>query len=398
MLRTRLWFVLALTGAIAALAVVFQFVPASGEYAEAATITENVANFKDLSDRFAALADEKGGVYAYEILRRAVLPPNTDVHLLGHAIGDILYTQKGIDGMYDCTQDFRNACSHTIVIGALNEFGEPALDMIRDACRKAPGGSGAYTMCFHGLGHGVFAYYNYEIPETVAFCKKTATKEYNNREYIECVGGMIMELMGGGGHNHDAWLASREKYLTDDPLAPCSTSVIPGDVKGICYTYITPHLFERAGANMAMPQADDIEGAFAYCDAIPNKESKNRYACFSGIGKELPILAVDRDARAINTASDAALARMRDLCRTAPHTEAYSACIESVQDSIFWGGENDVDVSIRFCMQPHGDERDTCFSYLFGIAKTYVPSNERSNFCARMPEEFREACVDTFGL
>ena len=103
-------------------------------YAEADTIGKNVANFKELETRFQDLAKEKGGAYAYEVLKRAPLPPNTDLHLLGHAVGDVLYAQVGIDGIALCTQDFRNACSHSIVIGALNEFGgEPALLKIRDA-------------------------------------------------------------------------------------------------------------------------------------------------------------------------------------------------------------------------------------------------------------------------
>lgn len=370
----------------------------SARYAEAATIAGGSQNFKELSGRFEDLAKEKGGVYAFEVLKRAALPSNTDIHLLGHVIGDVLYTQKGIPAMADCTQDFRNACSHTIVIGALNEFGEGALEMIRDACKKAPGGSGAYTMCFHGLGHGVFAYYAYDIPKTVAFCKQTGTKEYNNREYIECVGGMVMELMGGGGHDHDAWVASRTQYLTDDPLAPCSTSVIPAAAKSICYTYLTPHLFERAGADLGAPQKKDIAGSFLLCDRIPASEKQNRYSCFSGIGKELPILAVARDARALNNASDDALTYMRDMCSAAPHDESYKACTQSVIDSLFWGGENNPRVSMRFCELGEDEEENACFNYLFGIAAAYVPQAKRADFCALMPAAHTAACEKRFSL
>ena len=119
-------------------------------YSEVSQIGQNVRSFKELSDRFVELASKKGAVYAYEILKQANLPQGTDFHLLGHVVGDELYKQKGVGAIADCTQDFRNACSHTIVIGALNEFGgEKALSLIRDACIKAPGGSGAYTMCYH---------------------------------------------------------------------------------------------------------------------------------------------------------------------------------------------------------------------------------------------------------
>ncbi len=180
------------------LALVFFFAShRAASYSEATAIGVGVEDFTQLSDRFQNLAKEKGALYAYEVLRRAVLPPGTYVHLLGHTVGDELYKQKGVSGIADCTQEFRNACSHTIVIGALNEFGsEKALSLIHEACKKAPGGSGAYTMCHHGLGHGVFAYYGYDLTKTDAFCKKTGTAAYHNREYVECMGGAIMELMG----------------------------------------------------------------------------------------------------------------------------------------------------------------------------------------------------------
>src|SRR6185369_5825096 len=69
------------------------------QYAEAATIGQGIKSFQELSDRFAALANKKGAVYAYEVLREAPLPPGTDLHLLGHTVGDILYKQKGVAGI-----------------------------------------------------------------------------------------------------------------------------------------------------------------------------------------------------------------------------------------------------------------------------------------------------------
>src|SRR3989344_6471857 len=95
------------------------FVPS--DYAEARAIGDGARDFKELSDRFAQLARERGGVYAFEVLKQADLPPNTDLHLLGHIVGDELYKQEGLAGIAHCTQDFRNACSHSIVIGTLNE-------------------------------------------------------------------------------------------------------------------------------------------------------------------------------------------------------------------------------------------------------------------------------------
>lgn len=367
-----------------------------GQYAEAEMIAEGARDFDELSERFQDLSTEKGSVYAFEVLRRASLPPNTDLHLLGHVVGDELYKQENVGGIAHCTPEFRNACSHSIVIGALNEFGgAPALEKIRDACKKAPGGSGAYTMCYHGLGHGVFAFYDYDFAPTIELCKKTGSSEYFDREYIECAGGAVMELMGGGGHDKEKWEESRARYLSkENPLTPCSRADIPKEVKSICYTYITPHLFEAAGADLSNPGTEAIAGAFRYCDQISKNEPEFRDSCFSGIGKELPVLAIKRDIRALGSASDAELSQMRSWCEEAPHLDAYGACARSILDSLFWGGENDPRVSIRFCSLASAKEAPDCWGYLFQIADQYVPraKEARSGFCALAPSEWHGEC------
>ncbi len=389
---------LSLAAICVCIAALFLLFYETSAYPEARTIGAGVEDFQQLSKRFQAVAEEKGAQYAYEVLRYAALPPGTDVHLLGHAVGDELYKQKGVDGIADCTQEFRNACSHTTVIGALNEFGdEKALPLIQDACKKAPGGSGAYTMCHHGLGHGVFAYYGYDLKKTIAFCKKTGTGEYDNREYGECVGGATMELMGGGGHDKAAWQASREQYLdTEDPLAPCSTGVIPQSAKAFCYMYITPHLFEAAGANLAHPQPEDFSAAFTYCDTITKSAPDLRRECFSGIGKEFPVLALSRDIRSVDRADDDALRRMRDWCALAPHEEAHSACTGSVIGSLYWGGENDPHTVIRFCELADAARRSRCFGEIFEQAKRY-PSLQYPGvqLCELLPTDIQSSCRTT---
>jgi hypothetical protein len=66
-------------------------------------------------------------------------------------------------------------------------------------------------MCFHGLGHGVLAYTEYDLEKAVDICKRTGTKQYNNEEYAECVGGAIMEIIGGGFHDPQKWAVQSKK-------------------------------------------------------------------------------------------------------------------------------------------------------------------------------------------
>jgi len=84
-------------------------------------------SFKELANYFTEIAEAKGAPYALDVLKAAPIPLDTDMHLLAHTVGDILYRQQGLEGIKVCTHDFRNACSHSVVIGAFLEQGEAAL-------------------------------------------------------------------------------------------------------------------------------------------------------------------------------------------------------------------------------------------------------------------------------
>ena len=316
---------------------------ASGSFPELVTLRSADLDFKSLSKYFTKLANDKGAVYAFEILKRAPMPPNIDVHLLGHIVGDILYKQKGAEGIKYCTRDFRNACSHTIVIGTLLEKGPESFKEIAELCRQAPGGRGAYTMCFHGLGHGVLAYNDYELPAAIKMCETGAG---SGRESTECVGGAIMEMVAGV-HDVNLWKEKSKKYFkASDPLYPCSANFMADRFKGICYTYITPHLFEAAGGDIGHPKPADFEKAFKFCEPL---SGSSRDACFGGIGKEFPTLAQNRDIRAIDQLSDEKFSLVLSWCNLASPQDGKDSCVTSALRSIFWGGENDPLASARFC-------------------------------------------------
>lgn len=361
---------------------------------EVATIANGVQTFGELVERFVALAKDKGAIYAFDVLRVAKLPPDTDTHMLGHAVGDVLYQQEGVAGMAHCTQDFRNACSHSMVIGAMAEYGDAgALPLIQDACRKAPGGVGAYTMCYHGLGHGVFAYFGYDLPKTVSYCKKFGTDTYGMREYIECVGGAGMELVGGGGHSRALWTLAREKYLTRDPLSPCTNNIVPDIAKPICLMYLTPELVARAGGSASSLESKYFAKAMSYCDAIPKSKKDMRDSCYGGFGKEFVPFANDGDIRSIDRMTDAQYAVAITWCNYATPVDGRESCIRSELGSVVWGGETNPDTWFRFCGLLSGTLQSACYTELGEEIDSYVRDERNPILCKRLPEEYAQVCL-----
>ncbi len=354
-------------------------------------------SIKSISDYFKALANKKGAVYAYEVLKRAPIPPNIDLHLLGHDVGEVLYKQQGIEGIKYCTEDFRNACSHAIVINMFYKKADKAIPQITEVCHRAPGGPGAYTMCFHGLGHGILAYTGYDFPKTVELCQKTKTKDYYGREFAECVGGAVMEIISGGGHDQATWQRQRPKYLNpSDALSLCKSQFMPSETNDICYTYITPFLFEAAGANLASPTEENYKNAFVFCSNMPKQTQQdlaNRANCFGGFGKEFVVLAKSRDIRDVGSMTKEELLTVYRWCTFANETDGTIQCLRTALQSLFWGGENNPDASFSFCAILENQYKDYCYGNLVGTIRQYiVDPAKRTDLCKRLPEVFRADC------
>lgn len=364
---------------------------------DAEAIAGTAQTFTEFTALFQKLSEEKGAVYAFSVLKETEFPPNIDLHLLGHIVGDELYIQEKMNGMQYCTHDFRNACSHTIVIGALLEKGPEALKEVHDACRKAPGGSGAYTMCFHGFGHGVLAYNEYELPLAVKMCEKVGTESYNNREFTECVGGAIME-MASGVHDPDVWKEKFPKYMKyDDPLYACMAPFMPIEARERCLSYLTPFIWKATGGDESNPTEDDLREAFRVCDSIPHINESDRKACFSGFGKEFVGLVLGRDIRDVGILEDHDYETIIRMCALTPDLLGQSACLESALQSLYWGGENDRSIAVAFCHSMADSlQQQECFNSLINSVQFYVfGKTYRGEFCEELPSEYMSECKET---
>ncbi len=367
----------------------------NGNYPEIGELQGKSYNFDQLKKYFTNLANKKGAAYAYDVLKIAPIPPYIDMHLMGHVVGDVLYKQQGINGIKVCTDDFRNACSHSIVVGLLLEKGEGVLPQIAQVCHQAPGGGGAYTMCYHGLGHGILAYTNYDLAKATSLCAKTSKAGASGEEAVQCVGGTIMEIISGGDHDKKTWNMMRPKYLTTtDPFKPCYVSYMPDAARGMCLTYLTPYLFEVAGANLRSPTEKDYANAFKLCGSLNDTSDKD--TCFASFGKEFVVLAAQRDIRGVNQMSQDQLKKVYNWCQMAQDHDGIAACIMSAVGSMYWGGENNKAVSISFCSSiPETSYQQSCFGNLIGNVSVFVKDTAyRQSFCKEVPDSFQKQCQE----
>jgi hypothetical protein len=250
-------------------------------------------------------------------------------------------------------------------------------------------------MCFHGLGHGVLAYTDYDLEKAVALCAKTATKEFQSKEEYECIGGTIMEIISGGGHDPKLWEERSKLYLRiDDPLYPCTSSFMPENARPLCFSYLTPHLLLVAGADLGNPKPEDYRRAFKYCEGISSSDIQNRDACFGGFGKEFVVLAKGRDIRKIESLSEDEMRNVYEWCNQSGNKNGVKSCIRHAINSLFWGGENDVSISINFCNGiPDATYKSECLNHLIGTVNYYIKKTSlKKSFCSKLPENFQNEC------
>jgi len=370
---------------------------AEKSYPELAELNGTTWSLQKYQTYFRELSEEKGALYAAEVLNEAKLAPGIDYHLLGHTVGDMLYKQKGIAAMALCTSAFRNACSHSVAIDIIREHGEGSLPEIGKVCEKAPGGRSAYALCFHGLGHGVLAYTGYELERAVEMCKQVGTATYNFREYPECVGGAIMEIITGV-HDPVAWQKQKVKYLKmDDPLFPCNSEMIAKEAKPICLIFLTPHLFDVASNGPRRMDADVFEKAMSYCELLPPDANEQRRSCYSGFGKEYVVIAQGRDIRNVGEAKKEALEQSLAWCALAGNSAGELACNSGALASVFWGGQNPTDASLTYCaLTPAGVPQNACYTQLAAHGAYYLSGTARGrDLCAKLPEAFQARCKGT---
>ena len=146
-------------------------------------------------------------------------------------------------------------------------------DTVNDVCGQSPGGSGAYTMCFHGFGHGVLAYTEYDMEKAVELCFLTGTDKYGQNEAHQCVGGAVME-MKDGIHDRDLWAPQKEKFVDiDNPLSLCQADYMIDGAKHFCYVYITPYLFDAVGNPETPPDPNTFAASMELCEAEPEENT-----------------------------------------------------------------------------------------------------------------------------
>lgn len=196
--------------------------------------------------------------------------PRLYCHTLLHPIGEAAGHEYGnVAGAYAKGETFcRSGYYHGVLEGLFGEEDSGALLSNLDSlCADVKGKerySYDYFSCVHGIGHGLMAYFDHELFESLEGCDRL-TGEW---EQSSCHGGVFMENVISDMPDEPSKFLKR-----GDPLYPCNA--VADKYRAQCYLMQTSH--------MLTVYDGDFGKVFDACSRV---EEKYRVPCYQSLGRD----------------------------------------------------------------------------------------------------------------
>jgi plastocyanin len=265
-------------------------------------------------------------------------PEVLDCHQEAHQIGRIVYELYGGKALAHGDA----ACSSGFYHGAMEAFfaqhGTANFALkVADLCSLFNTNFSLFN-CLHGVGHGIMAYENYDLPAALAACNQLVG-DWNQRS---CYGGVFMEnIVQAQGLG--AVPGHKTTWVSDDPYFPCTAVEQSYGLQYECYMIHTGWMLTLANQDFAKVAQQCAEVPFA--DTIP--------ICFKSLGRDI----------AGHTARDTLA--ITKLCELAPAGDHRNHCLIGALNVVidYWGPrlENQGE---EFCAAVETGAQAVCFSTL----------------------------------
>ena len=318
------------------------------------------AELKGFMERF-------GPSNTFSVLKQIELDTNGDCHQRAHEAGRISYDMFGPASFALASHECQSGGFHGATEALFASRGTANLaDDVAALCSDAPNPFIRHQ-CLHGIGHGIMAWSNYELHQSLGLCDSVAGRS----DQQSCYSGVFMENVVGGlsgamGH-------TTEYLRLDDPVYPCD--VVDPQHRADCYFYQTTHMLAVFNQDLA---AVARQCAQAPADSVLH--------CFNSYG---------RDAASVGRNDPATVIGYCSYATTVDHNVA---CTQGSVQNGFWekpGGPR----AAQYCKlldsdpQSHPASREACYETIITRARdVFSTDQEYEQFCALLPEERRSQC------
>jgi hypothetical protein len=310
-----------------------------------------------IKETMAKLIQESGGGSQY------------DCHQEAHNIGRIGYKIEKENAFRSCSFHCHSGCYHGAMESLLFEKGTANLAKdITDVCSNFETSFGSFE-CLHGVGHGILAYLDYDMPQAIADCKKLP----DSFSQSSCYGGMFMEnILTGQGLGASEKDHSTSWVNNTDPYYPCNKVSQEYEIQYQCYQMQTSWMLTLTGYNFDIVSKQ--------CQKAPNNMQS---VCFKSLGRDAAGYTLRNPQKTV------------DICAKAPaENDYYRQCISGAVNVIidFWGPElkNQANQLCALTPEPH---RENCYKIIANrMPEIFKNKEEWKKICDDFEPNYKSLC------
>ncbi len=291
-----------------------------------------------------------------------------DCHQESHTVGRLAYQIYGSIAFKDGNASCHSGYYHGAIEQLLKEKGTANLSkVINDVCESFATQFGKFE-CLHGVGHGVLAYDDYDMPKAIKTCQLLK----DAYSVSSCYGGMFMENIitaqgSGGSKDHET------KWATHDPHFPCNGIDQSFDVQYQCYQMQTSWMLSLFNYNFDRVEEECFK---ARTDLIE--------VCFKSYG---------RDAAGHTLRNPF---KIKDLCAKVPDVQNYYyICIVGATNVIidFWGDGLSTQATELCRILPETGKR-SCYTTLASrLTDLFNEKERRQLICDGFEADYKNLCA-----
>ncbi len=218
--------------------------------------------------------------------------------------------------------------------------------------------------CFHGVGHGLMAWSNYQITEALSSCDQL--KE--DKDQSSCTTGVFMENYTGAFTKEEAQDPTHvTTYLSQDPQFPCNA--VAEKYQDECYFLQTSRMLQIFGA--------DFEKVAGECNSAPEKFQS---LCFASMGRDVSAYTRPNFDKSIS------------LC-SFTNTESFQIeCLNGAVQDYFWDPTG-ADSAIEFCKKlTNQAQKNGCYETIIGRSGEILTQEQKIEFCEKIEKGFKQNC------
>jgi hypothetical protein len=295
-----------------------------------------------------------------------------DCHQRVHKVGRFSYELFGNKAFTVLNSECMSGYTHGVTEAFFHEHGTENLNKnLELICQGQQSGFYAHQ-CFHGVGHGLMAYNDYDLPVALKSCDNLqgdASKE-------SCYTGVFMENVVGAiavdeakiSHNTNEFHSS--SWLSNDPLFPCNA--VEDQYKSACYIFQTSRMIK-------LPNFD-FQAVASTCTKA---EASYQSICFLSMGRD------------VSSGYGSSYAEIEAVCSNYTNNTNYQRnCIAGASQDKFWH-ESQQDDALKMCKaMQQTSSKQTCYETISARGSEIITSHDSSQaFCTKFEPEYAKLCV-----